>query len=646
VCGEHITLNPGTYSGNFVISPPSGTCSQSNWLTISVSGGGGGAGSLPAEGTRTSPCYSGVTSLAGRPPYACPGTPGTYTAQIVSPNAQPALSFMSGESYIAIGPGIEITRAGGTGFNALLVSVGNVGAISNIVFDQVWIHGDELRDETETGINFSAVSNIAIVDSYLNDFVCLSPGSCTDSHAIDDGLNYINSTQDSVRKVVNNFIESSGEACYLSGGGAANTVPSDLEHRLNTCFHPMTWNPADPNYNGGVGGNPYLVKNLIEFKNMNRALVEGDIFSGNWGGFTQSGEAWKPGFGVNQSGNCSGCSDTNITMRYNYSTTTGQAIDGLGTINDAGYYPYADNSDSLHDNVFDNMGYPDCSSCETNAPLAASMWEAQTITTTAQIFHDASVDHSTFVQAANAPLQYGAIGMSGPVSPSTLQQYNLHFDNNIVPAQSPYGTGNEIGMNSCASNVTGGLPMFNACWYRTSTITGNCFLANGTLTWPSGNVTSVTTQTSAYTAWNNGNAGNYAIENASCQNTATDGTNPGANLTALNSVLSGNVAPGSGLPLTITVSGTGSVGSTPSGILCPTACMANYSTGTVVTLTAAPGSGWLFSSWSGACSGVSPVAVVTMNAAEACTATFVSAPAPTSIKILLGLGLVNGIQIH
>ena len=535
--GTTIQLTAGcVYSGNFTIGAPSGTGSQSNWLTITTSG----LSSLPPQGTRITPCYSGITSLVGRPPYACPVTPGTYTAQIISPNASPALSFLAGEQFIKI-VGIEFTRTLGTGFNALLISVGNVGAgIGNIIFDRILCHGDELTDETETCLDLSTVSNIAVVGSYMYDFLCKSPGTCTDSHAIDDGLNNVNSTQESVHKVVNTFLESSGEAGYLSGGGAANTVPSDLEYRLDTVFRPMKWNPNDPNYDGGIGGDPFVVKNLFEFKSMNRAVVEGSIFQNTWGGFSQSGELWKPGFGVNQSGNCPLCADINLTFRYNYGNSAAQFIDGIGTINSAGFYPYADNSDSFHDNLVDNLGYTN-SGTETNASMV-SMWEAQTISTTAQILHDAKTAHNTMVSALNAPGQYGILGMSGPVSPSALQQYNLHFDNNIGLAQSPYGTGNVIGAGSCA-NVTGGLPMFNACWYLTSSITGNCFITNGSITWPAGNVTSLANQSSVYTAWNNGNAGNYVVASGACKGSATDGLDPGANLSVLNSVLAGNAAP-------------------------------------------------------------------------------------------------------
>jgi YVTN family beta-propeller protein len=68
--------------------------------------------------------------------------------------------------------------------------------------------------------------------------------------------------------------------------------------------------------------------------------------------------------------------------------------------------------------------------------------------------------------------------------------------------------------------------------------------------------------------------------------------------------------------------GGGTVTSNPAGINCPTtSCAANFSSGTSVTLTAAPNAGSTFVGWSGACSG-GGACTVTMNSNQAVTATF------------------------
>jgi hypothetical protein len=84
------------------------------------------------------------------------------------------------------------------------------------------------------------------------------------------------------------------------------------------------------------------------------------------------------------------------------------------------------------------------------------------------------------------------------------------------------------------------------------------------------------------------------------------------------------VAGGGSAGLTVSVTGSGTVTSNPAGINCPSTCSQTFAGGPQVTLTATPsgGSNWVFSGWSGACSGAG-TCVVTMNAAQSVTATFV-----------------------
>ncbi len=67
--------------------------------------------------------------------------------------------------------------------------------------------------------------------------------------------------------------------------------------------------------------------------------------------------------------------------------------------------------------------------------------------------------------------------------------------------------------------------------------------------------------------------------------------------------------------------GSGTVTSDPAGIACGASCQANFTEGTVVTLTAAADGNSTFGGWSGDCSGTG-ACQVTMNAARNVTATF------------------------
>jgi hypothetical protein len=90
--------------------------------------------------------------------------------------------------------------------------------------------------------------------------------------------------------------------------------------------------------------------------------------------------------------------------------------------------------------------------------------------------------------------------------------------------------------------------------------------------------------------------------------------------------------------LDVSTSGNGSVSSDVGGISCGSACSAPYAYGTMVTLTAHPGSGAQLSSWGGACSGSASTCVVNMTAARSVVATFGSTANVTVTVNVTGTG--------
>jgi alpha-tubulin suppressor-like RCC1 family protein len=74
--------------------------------------------------------------------------------------------------------------------------------------------------------------------------------------------------------------------------------------------------------------------------------------------------------------------------------------------------------------------------------------------------------------------------------------------------------------------------------------------------------------------------------------------------------------------LTVTVSGSGTVTSTPSGIVCGSDCSEVYSSGTTVTLTAAPSAGWAFTGWTGCDSASATTCTVAMSSTRSVSASF------------------------
>jgi len=525
-CGQQITLPAGSvYAGHFTY--PALVCPTNNWVWLETSG----MSSLPPEGTRVSPCYAGDTSLPGRPAFGCPAIPGNYMAKIVSPDNAPALTFAAGASGVRF-IGIEFYRPTGTGFVTKIISAGNIANLSNVILDRNCCHGDENQDETESCIDISGMSNFAAVDSYFNNIVCYSGAghvSC-DSHAILGGLNTTNVATETGNKIVNNFIEAAGENIFF-GGGAANTVPADIEIRLNTVFKPQTWNAHDPSFNGGPpSGGQAVVKNLLEFKTGQRVLIEGNTFTNNWGGFSQNGSAilLTPKNGTNT---CTVCLDSNITIRDNTINTTGSPFQFVETKSDFGFFSSGLNHVSAHDNISDNIDYANCFDCAGAPPPTFQLWSALDTPSAAQVEHDVSLNHNTAVYASTSAAPSGAIGLSGPQISTGFNMFNMTLTNNVM-ISGVSGAVNEIGggiTTNCAELLTG-TAAFNACW-SPYTLGGNCFIANGSNTWPGSNVTSLASQTGAYVNYNNGDGGDYhLVPGSSCNGQALDGTDPGADI--------------------------------------------------------------------------------------------------------------------
>ena len=81
-------------------------------------------------------------------------------------------------------------------------------------------------------------------------------------------------------KIVDNFLEASGQS-IIFGGGSASLTPTDIEIRHNHLYKPMIWKESSPGFVAGKSGHPFIVKNLFELKNAQRLLFEGCLI-GLW----------------------------------------------------------------------------------------------------------------------------------------------------------------------------------------------------------------------------------------------------------------------------------------------------------------------------------------------------------------------------
>jgi uncharacterized repeat protein (TIGR02543 family) len=112
---------------------------------------------------------------------------------------------------------------------------------------------------------------------------------------------------------------------------------------------------------------------------------------------------------------------------------------------------------------------------------------------------------------------------------------------------------------------------------------------------------------STFTGWSGACTGT-----GSCAVTVTQASSVSATFT---------IIPPTTYPLSVAVTGSGTVASSPAGITCGTTCSASFTSGASVSLTATPTAGSTFTGWSGACSGTGTCAVA-MSQAKSVTATF------------------------
>ncbi|MEO5817461.1 MAG: right-handed parallel beta-helix repeat-containing protein [Gemmatimonadaceae bacterium] len=281
-CDVIALANGATFSGNFILPKKAGTC----WIVIrpvSMTG-------IPPEGTRMSPAIAAAANLP----------------KILSASNMGAFATADGAHhyrFVALDISVPASIV-----NTGLVRLGRSEETSlaqmphDLVLDRMYIHG------TATGSNRRCVSlngaSSAVIDSYIAD--CHEQGGDAQAIAGWSGPGPF--------KIVNNYLEASGENVMWGGGDPRikGLIPSDIEMRRNHFFKPTSWKGK------------WLVKNLFEIKNAQRVLVEGNVFENNWA-HGQGGSAIVLK-SVNQERTCTWCVAKDITFRLNVIKNTGSGF--------------------------------------------------------------------------------------------------------------------------------------------------------------------------------------------------------------------------------------------------------------------------------------------------------------------------------
>ena len=242
--GDTILLQAGAvFTGNYTLPVKGGT----SYITIRSSAPDS---ALPPAGTRITPAYSGslakVRSTQAGPAFATAG-PATYWRLM----------------FLEILPSVSTSAVN-------LVELGAVGQKQNsltqvahhLVIDRCYIHGDPAYVQRR-GIALNS-GDTQIVNSYISDI----KGVAQETQAI-AGWNgpgpYL---------IENNYIEASGEDIMFGGDDPSivNLVPSNITIRRNLISQPLAW----------MSNLGYAVKNLIELKNAQDVLIEGNYIENNW----------------------------------------------------------------------------------------------------------------------------------------------------------------------------------------------------------------------------------------------------------------------------------------------------------------------------------------------------------------------------
>jgi hypothetical protein len=527
-CGQTITLQQGasflSSSAGFVL--PALNCQDNVWITIRTSAPDS---SLPAEGSRLTPCYSGVRSLPGRPPFACQSTQ-VVTAKVVAnlPHFAPgAFVFSTGANHYRF-IGLEITRPGNAG-TASLVKINNA---NRVIFDRVWIHGTA-NDNTETAIGLGAGSSyVALIDSYTNDFHCEAiTGTCVDSHVLFGGLGNLGGGP---YKIVDNFLEAAAEG-LLFGGGAATTTPTDIEVRRNHFFKPLTWQRANPHFVGGPHGNPFIVKNNFELKNGQRVLVEGNLMEDVWGGFTQNGYqiVLTPKSQAAKGGSvCPMCIVADVTVRYNQLNHSGAGIAVSAGLSSLGGAAQGLENISIHDDLLDDVSATEYAGANGVLGLSANPQME---------WHDVTINHVT--SASQNPI----LLVTGSINPSPMTNVTLTNSILVVGKYQIVSTG--AGISNCDYRIAIPVNVFKACW-GVYTVSDN-IIVDGSNSWPLSQSFPTLSQI-GFVNYNKGNGGDYrlceGVDNpaSTCTSASpywtsptTDGKPVGADIEGLNQMLAG-----------------------------------------------------------------------------------------------------------
>jgi hypothetical protein len=285
-----------TFTGSFILPARPGN----RWTVVRPSC----YASLPPAGIRMTPLLAAALRLP----------------IIFSADAGYAISTALGAHHYAL-LGLELATGANLSQSYGLVGFGSdasqgqktlADAPHDLILSQSYVHGTATMPLRRCIAINSATT--AIVDSYISD--CHDVGADAQAIASWNGPGpYL---------IQNNYLEASTENVLFGGSDAASAElsPADVTIRQNYISKPYAWK-----------GGPWAIKTLLEFKNVKRVLVEGNVIEHNWP------QAWDGTAitmkSVNQDGSAPWSGTTDVTMRNNWVRDVGSGMNLHGNPEDS-----------------------------------------------------------------------------------------------------------------------------------------------------------------------------------------------------------------------------------------------------------------------------------------------------------------------
>jgi hypothetical protein len=461
---------------------------------------------LPAKGGTTYITIRSSAPDSQLPPASARMTPASAALlpKIRSTQNGPAIRTLPGATYWRL-LFLEFLP-GASNASANLVELGAAGSSQNtlssvphhLAIDRCYLHGDPGYGQRR-GVALNS-GDTQITNSYFADF----KGVNQDTQAI-SGWNgpgpYL---------IENNYLEAAGENIMFGGSDPSipSLVPAGITIRRNLVSKPLAWMSQS-----------WTVKNLIEFKNAQDVVVEGNTIENNWA-------AGQQGYSIlftprNQSNTAPWSVVKNITIRHNVIRHV------AAVFNIAGYDNLAPSQQTDDISIVNNLVY-DVSTSYHSAGQTANGWFAIIGAGPKNI----TFDHNTVDSSGSNTIHFykGA-------SPTGTKIYGFVLKNNLL-RDNRYGI-----LGDSSSEGIGTLTEYTPDAY----VHANAIGDGSRTAYPTGNdYPSIAQWLADFVSVS---AANYQLIGTSLSKGAgTDGKDIGVDFPALNAALAGSPAPATPAP--------------------------------------------------------------------------------------------------